>query len=199
MKKQIFALSFVGIIGLTACNTTSAVKKEYVFLRSDLNATTFQSDVSSCETYVKENGHEDGNKAGATAIGFLIGGLGGAASMSEAYERSITQVYGECMYGKGYRQVSIPYVKKERNTEEKSFNATCNTDPCMTDETISFDDKFNQKAETLKLIQQNKAKDILAWHDAVNSDVPRKEMQAYLSAYPQGYFANEAKAMLDQK
>lgn len=165
-------IGLCGALLLSACAVTEAAKERSIFVRQTLSAQTYSSDLTSCDTYVNEKGASSNEQGGAAVAGLLLGGIVGLAASSNAYDKSQNRLFEECMYGKGYRLVTLPI----------GFG----TDP------RTESDNFDQRRAGLDLIEQNKMEELIAWENAKNSD-SQSRLQTYLQAYPNGYFAVEAR------
>ena len=120
---------------------------------------------------MKEKGASSGEQGGAVLAGLLLGGIVGAAATSSAYEKSQNRLFEECMYGKGYRLVSLP----------EGFGVIVKGE---------FDD-FDRRRTAMDLVERNGVGELLAWENAKNSGDPAA-YQAYLKKFPNGFFSPSA-------
>ena len=163
------------VIALAACQTTK--DERLVFAKSNLSMTAYETDVTTCDAYLEEKGASDGEMGGATAIGFLFGGIMGAAAAHSAHENSNQRLMDECMYRQGYRKLQLP--------ENLPYG----------DETKGQTTQYNRMVATKTLVEKQEMDELISWNNAIR--VPGvKGIQEYLEEYPDGLFAQEAKRKL---
>lgn len=161
---------------MSACKTASDAKR-YVFVRPNLKQSVFQTDIENCRQYVVERTASEEEKGTDAAVGFLVGGLGGAMASSHYQRRINRQLFDECFYTKGYRNIEYPKILAARYMDE--------------------DGNFDKSRATMTLLEEERLDEVLLWGKAHHSGDPDLK-QRYLEEYPDGIFAEElAKKMTE--
>jgi hypothetical protein len=168
-------LALVSALLLSACAATESAKDRSIFMREAVTKKVYAADLTVCDLSAKQKSASDGERTGATALGFLAGGIIGAAAAGSAYEKSQNRLFEECMFAKGYRLIALPQGFGLGTAEAAS--------------------EFDSRQTALGLIEANQADELIAWENAKNAGT-RDQLERYLSAYPNGHFANDARSGL---
>lgn len=159
----------------TACNSSHSAKHNLIFAKSNLDSASYEADLDGCANFALTEGASSGEIGGMSAAGFLLGGIIGAAATHSAYTNSNKRLVAECMYGKGYRKVSLPKTLSIGYTGPKG--------------------EFNDVDATRELLSGDQLDEVMLWHKASTGN-DLKVAETYLQIYPAGLFVKDAEKLI---